>query len=206
MFSESSLEQSFRTTYVIWSNFISSGSGTDWVFVSFVYRKINWTFWTSPEVNCIFRPTWDWWCDVMSVTSNVTCDGGGRGGRVGALGALSPGGICTPLPPGGGPVRGAGWARICMYIYFSIYDKKSVTIWMVAPSRGTNRTNVSPIQSLPNVTSLGFGRTWLTNVECMHLDKSRIWSIITYLKTNSMLVVRTNESALLPAWTNKLIV
>ena len=46
----------------------------------------------------------------MSVTSNVTCDGGGGDGRVGALGALPAGGVRASLPSGSRPVSGASGA------------------------------------------------------------------------------------------------
>ena len=47
----------------------------------------------------------------MSVSGDVARDRGGGGGRVGALGALTPGGVRAALPPGGGSVSGAGRAR-----------------------------------------------------------------------------------------------
>ena len=110
MFSKSCLELSLSPPYVVWSYFISFGFVADVISISCVNIKICVTFGTSPGINNSFSRTCDWWCDVMCVSCDVTCDRWCSGGRVGALGALTPACVWAALPAGGGPVSGAGRA------------------------------------------------------------------------------------------------
>ena len=110
MFAQSSFKESLRSSHVIRSNIICFGFGANRSFISLIDTEVGLTFKTSPEVNCIFSPTWDWWCDVVCVTCDVTCDRGCSGWCVGALGTLSPSSVWTPLPSGSRSVRRTGWA------------------------------------------------------------------------------------------------
>ena len=47
---------------------------------------------------------------------------------------------------------------------------RSRVSWVVASTNGTNITNVNPIQILPNVTSLGWGRIRLENIAIINLN------------------------------------
>ena len=47
---------------------------------------------------------------------------------------------------------------------------RSRVSWVVASTNGTNITNVNPIQILPNVTSLGWGRIRLENIAIIDLN------------------------------------
>ena len=73
---------------------------------------------------------------------------------------------------------------------------RSRVSWVVASTNGTNITNVNPIQILPNVTSLGWGRIRLENIAIII---SYFLNEKCHLSMNSMLVVSTKAMALLPA-------
>ena len=60
--------------------------------VIIIDTKTSIAFSASPGVDNSFSGTCNWCGDVMCVPSDVTCHGGGSGGRVRTLGALTPGG------------------------------------------------------------------------------------------------------------------
>ena len=76
---------------------------------------------------------------------------------------------------------------------------RSRVSWVVASTNGTNITNVNPIQILPNVTSLGWGRIRLENIAIINLNLTLSTHEKCHLSMNSMLVVSTKAMALLPA-------